>query len=64
MPKLGNVIDTRVRGVQTQIRNLQSVATSPRGPFQTLDKVVQDFRNTNKTSVKGLGVGSMLRGKF
>ncbi len=54
------ILNTRMQGIQNQVRNLQTIATTPKGIFESADMIVKDFRSANKATIRSTGIGKML----
>ncbi len=52
--RMSAVIETRMRYLQRQIKNLQSLILQPSGIFETIDSMVKTFRMANRATMQQL----------
>lgn len=57
---MSGVINVRVAGVKRQIETAKDFVKEPRGIFETADKVIRNFRYTNKETLRALKIPKVL----
>lgn len=57
---MSGVINVRVDGIKRQISTLKDFIKEPRGVFETADKVIRNFRYTNKETLRELKIPKVL----
>jgi len=60
---MSRAIDTLIRGVKQEGTIVRSFATTPKGPFETIDRMVRTARSTVRGTARAAGVPS-LRGQL
>lgn len=51
-----SAVDIVVRGAKQQVGNVIDFVTTPVGPFETVDKMVKNTRNTARSLLRQVGV--------
>ncbi len=54
------IINVRVDGVKLQIETIKDFVKEPRGVFETADKLVRNFRYTNKETLREMKIPKVL----
>jgi len=60
----GSVVNVLISGVKNQAQILKSFATTPTGPFKTVDRMIESGRSTARRAVGGVGGKGLSGQKF
>ena len=53
----GRVVNVLISGAKNQAQILKSFATTPTGPFKTVDRMIESGRSTAKRAIGSTGAG-------
>jgi len=59
MAMVSRVVDMRISSLKRQVDNIRTFVTEPVGIFETVDRMVKNFREANRQTIQAVGLRGM-----